>query len=240
MEDEIHRKNMEGVVALACKTRNNRFIIPSVNNFFGGFQAKRVIIDSSCDSVFIPLAEGQLLELPNLFPPRQYRWDIAASRGKATGCLTLKIKCKTSDIGVQLCTDIITSAKELKAACLHFYLCDDDIRTLLNTREVFNFLPPTAKQTAAEWGLCKIGRRTEALLGTSMFQKMGLVQFGKLLAVLDPVARTGMTWLEVADLEIHISKYKADYWSLSQSADTRDENCDEDDESDDDVFVYFD
>ena len=108
-------------------------------------------------------------------------------------------------------------SQTLKAPFLHFYPCEDDIRALLNTPEVFNSLPPVAKETAAAWkSLCPIGRRFEALVGMSVFRKMGLVQFDKLLAVVDPAVRTGMTWLEVADLDIHITKYKADYWSHLQ------------------------
>ena len=44
--------------------------------------------------------------------------------------------------------------------------------------EVLNCLPPFARKSGR---VSSLGRRTEALLGMSVFRKMVLVQFGKLL-----------------------------------------------------------
>ncbi len=98
-------------------------------NNFGGILVDRVIIDSGCDSVLLPLKPDQLAdELLGLFESDQYDWIFTFSKSTSGVSPTLQIK---GTIQVQLPISIDTYSTT-SVDLLRFQLCRDDISVLLN------------------------------------------------------------------------------------------------------------
>jgi hypothetical protein len=51
----------------ACRVQDERFFLPSTQNFFGPVLVEQVMVDSACNSILLPLQQGKVLEILDAF-----------------------------------------------------------------------------------------------------------------------------------------------------------------------------
>jgi len=128
--------------------------------------------DSGCNSLLLPLAEGDVLKLTTLFPAYGYTWSVNTGGGvAAVQSLTLRIDDSSGSIPVKL----NGSQNETLVEFLRFHLVSNDLVDLLKVADEVKLseenkkllgdhlqeLPNSLKATEK--------RRRHALLGQSIF-----------------------------------------------------------------------
>jgi hypothetical protein len=114
-------------VIYAIDNKKHRAFIPSINNTFGGYQVKALMIDSGCNSHLLPIEQGSLGLLYNLFPPGDYTYTIGSSSGvAAVNSLTLIVEKRNGgQMEWRLASDI-NGGVIRNSAYLRFSICYDD------------------------------------------------------------------------------------------------------------------
>jgi hypothetical protein len=114
----------DGIAFIAKRNMKDRFFVASQENFFGGWKVKTVLIDTGCSSHMLPILEGDLLKLINMFSYETHGWLVAKSTGVTTTSLTLQIYNRAQKIKVCLCNDMKTdlTSGTVKFEYLRFHL----------------------------------------------------------------------------------------------------------------------
>ncbi len=74
LDSYFSRHFKSGDTLFALDNSRKGSFIPSTENYFGGFHAKFVMLDSGCNSHLLAIEDGGLPALYVLFPPTQYRY----------------------------------------------------------------------------------------------------------------------------------------------------------------------
>jgi len=156
-------------------------------------QVEVVMVDSGCSTLLLPLKDGELVELPRLFPfddsvpyGESHKWSVTESTGVAHKCLTLSIKERGGhSIQIDLCRDIIQALYfSLRSGLFAILSCTDDL-ALLVSPTLRSSLFPTSLQLIDSFQQRfpqSIVRKRHGLLGQSVIAKHA-IQHGRLLAV---------------------------------------------------------
>lgn len=194
---------LDGVYFLAKLNKKRRLFLPSSKNFFGNLQVEKVMVDSGCNTLLLPLKEYQIIELSKIFPDSEYSWSISKGQSISTECLSLIIKHRVKSIPLRLCEDFPFPAGKpvINVSCLRFHLCSDDIN-LLNTLENIPLLPQSIellkKFTLKNNGLHV--RRHHALIGQEILHQTSYIQHATVLVVVDP-SKFNVKWENISRME---------------------------------------
>jgi hypothetical protein len=118
----------KGIVILGKKNDESLFYIPSKENIFGGFNIEKVMISTGCDSLLLPLKEGDIKILMKKFSYKRYKWKIETSENHLILTITNLDDFHGEYIEINLGKDIIDSQCFVKS--LKFHLCSEDQRLL--------------------------------------------------------------------------------------------------------------
>jgi hypothetical protein len=72
---------MDGLIFVSKINHRNRCFIPSTKNYFAGVQVKKVLVDSGCSSILLPIEENSLDSLFLRFPSDVFIASIGGSPG---------------------------------------------------------------------------------------------------------------------------------------------------------------
>jgi len=170
------------------------YVLPSKHNDFGGYRVERIILDSGCSSLLLPLpTANDLNTLMLLFPTTQHCWQIrTASNPGPIKTRTLEITLLDGgNFPVSLCENV--SLYQTTTAALRFVLCLQDAQDLLASP--LNILGrPLLTSFVNEIALLQqhlpnnaqiAPRRNYALFGQSMLRNMYQIQ-SSVLAFVHP------------------------------------------------------
>ncbi len=127
------------------------------------------MVDSGCNTILLPLAEGQLETFPELFPKSDFDWIVSQSKGVSSSTPTLLIEPKTGDSIEAHLLKSYFKTPQLHLELLRFHLCSDDYELMLKTPKLLDGVlslegePFDPKELHVQSD--KIPRRTHALLG---------------------------------------------------------------------------
>jgi len=154
-----------GILLVGKQNQHNKFFLASTENLFAGFRVSTVMLDSGCNTMLLPLADGELSTVvKTLFPVNDpathtgFRWAVSKSLGAVHESLVLKITQVDKDIpfNLQLCSDLLKDIYQdaaqppvLQTEFLSFYLCSDDMTTLQTS--LASFLDPKSHDTIEEF-----------------------------------------------------------------------------------------
>lgn len=190
-----------GVIVLAKMNKRHRFFLASKENYFGGHKVEVVMVDSGCNSMLLPLHEGELGKLVKLFPvvgssplKERFVWNIYPTSGVAHKSLTLSIVSNDwTPFELNLCKDLLSflhpdqpTISPCKVAFLRFFLCTKDI-LLLKTK--FQYcLSTQALDVITEFERAQpqpVQRKRYGLLGQALIANYSMIQHNSVLAIVD-------------------------------------------------------
>ena len=124
----------EGVAFVAKRNKNDKFFVASKVNSFGGWNVEAVLIDSGCNSILLPILDGQLDQLLVVFPLETHTWSASISNGVNGSGITLKVEHFARQFQTTLCKDIQDPDKATKFEhlMLRFHLCLADAKALVH------------------------------------------------------------------------------------------------------------
>jgi len=174
------------VKLFAKMNRKKKYYITSKQNNFGGIEVPYALIDTGCNSLLLPIEDGQLEELFEAFPFETYHWLVSGSKGVgALNSLVLMIKPHdaTETINATLHGNV-----SFQVPYLRFHLCYEDATELqsiaeIQTDKLDNWLEVIA--SVRKLGVACGTRRTHALIGQMFLQAYCCVQISELFMVLD-------------------------------------------------------
>jgi hypothetical protein len=67
---------MDGLIFVSKINHRNRCFIPSTKNYFAGVQVKKVLVDSGCSSILLPIEENSLDSLFLRFPSDVFMVEV--------------------------------------------------------------------------------------------------------------------------------------------------------------------
>jgi hypothetical protein len=125
---------MDGLIFVSKINHRNRCFIPSTKNYFAGVQVKKVLVDSGCSSILLPIEENSLDSLFLRFPSDVFIASIGGSPGVGDGSLVLLFSYfSRSSFEVKLCQDLVGHAEPLTVKNLRFSLCSEDSAAILES-----------------------------------------------------------------------------------------------------------
>jgi hypothetical protein len=80
--------NMKGLVFIAQVNQKNRCFIPSTKNYFGGIHVRKVLVDTGCSSLNLPLEVDQIHAIFQNFDRSNFIFSIGHGRGIGGQALT--------------------------------------------------------------------------------------------------------------------------------------------------------
>lgn len=190
---------MDGLIFVSKINHRNRCFIPSTKNSFAGVQVKKVLVDSGCSSILLPIEENSLDSLFQRFPSDDFIASIGGSNGVGGGSLVL-LFCNVGRIGfeVKLCQDIVGHAESLTVENLRFSLCSEDSAAILESQDLRNRFG-TAEIKKLQSSLDRtIARRSHALLGQSVLKELSCIKFSTVEFYVRAELYTPITWRDVA------------------------------------------
>jgi hypothetical protein len=204
--------NLTGLIFISKMNHKNRCFIPSTKNYFGGIQVKKVLCDTGCSTILLPLEEDQIFEIFHKFSKDAYSISTGESHNAGGRSSVLKIKFKgTPDFEVKLCQDLVGNRRSMSIERLRFALCSADVTRILNTPELLERL---SLQGAANLRQDAVDnpnrhRRTHALLGMSVLKKVSSVRFSSIDFFVDPEKYIWADWHAIShDTEMLLEQIK--------------------------------
>lgn len=224
MEDDL-----KGVYVIARRNKRTRFFLPSKLNYFGGFVVEPVMIDNGCSSLLLPLKDGDLQQLLQIFPKEKHQWKVGTSKGVSGNSLTLVITPSIGKIELRLCSDFLKNT--CSVSFLRFHLCTEDAEKILSDEE-FKFVQRTPKDALFLKNSAKIERRTHALLGQSVLSDIfSAIQHKDILVIVNP-AEFQLDWNSLYSLSNYTNRDESELPSGFQDLEDEDH-----DYSDDSVYL---
>ena len=193
--------NLTGLIFISKMNHKNRCFIPSMKNYFGDIQVKRVLCDTGCSTILLPLEEDQIFEIFRKFSKDAYSISTGESHNARGRSSILKIKFKGKrDFEVKLCQDLVGNRRSMSVERLRFALCSADVTRILNTPELLERLSLQGaahlRQDAADNPNRQ--RRTHALLGMSVLKMVSSVRFSSIDFFVDPEKYTWADWRAIS------------------------------------------
>jgi len=124
----------EGLVFISLMNKNYRYFVPSTKNYFGGIKVSKVLCDSGCSSLLLPIINRE--ELDNIFKMHSDTCFFSISESQGVGgktlCLMVRSRGLSANMEVQLCCDVLGGGSTIVVDYLRFSLCSQDIDDLLS------------------------------------------------------------------------------------------------------------
>ena len=165
------------VTAVFKNNRRRRSFVPSEDNVIGGMTFGKVMLDSGCSTILLPILNGQetLQEMKTLFPVESHRWSIVSGSRVGSINIVLCIKKLHPDeqFEVHLCRNL--GGQVMRVSFLRFFLCGEDIEYLSRTRN--KSLPGGFPWNDADRAMLHLhrsnpsSRRLHALIGQSILSR---------------------------------------------------------------------
>ena len=128
--------NLTGLVFISKINHRHRCFIPSTKNYFGGIQVKKVLCDTGCSTILLPLEEDKITVIFLKFSANDFIISVGESSNPGGLSSVLKIKHKdTEDFELILCQDLIGNCSNLysfgptKNSMLLYLTTDNFLRT---------------------------------------------------------------------------------------------------------------
>jgi hypothetical protein len=193
--------NLTGLVFISKINHRHRCFIPSTKNYFGGIQVKKVLCDTGCSTILLPLEEDQITLIFLKFSADDFIISVGESSNPGGLSSVLKIKHKdTVDFELKLCQDLVGNCSSISVERLRFALCSADVRKILNTPALLERLTrqgaANLRQDAVEHPNRQ--RRTHALLGMSVLRKLSVVRYSSIEFFVDPKEYRLANWREIS------------------------------------------
>lgn len=130
---QMMRNIPEGLVFISLMNKNYRYFVPSTKNYFGGIKVSKVLCDSGCSSLLLPICSPDELDRIFELHGRTCTFTISESVGVGgvTLCLMVKSRGLSANMEVQLCCDVLGKNNSIMVDYLRFSLCSQDIADLL-------------------------------------------------------------------------------------------------------------
>lgn len=188
-----------GLIFVSKINHRNRCFIPSTKNFFAGVQVKKVLVNSGCSSILLPIEENSLYNLFQLFPRDKFTASIGGSNDVGGGSLVL-LFCSIGRISfeVKLCQDIVGHDEALAIKTLRFSLCSEDSSAILQSQELRNRFG-TAEIQKLELSMSRnIARRSHALLGQSVLKELSCIKFSIVEFYVNAALYHPISWKDIS------------------------------------------
>jgi hypothetical protein len=164
-----------GVEFISLMNPRKRFFLPSSKNSFGGMKVRKVMCDSGCSSLLLPLENPDTMK--DLFSKFEEGYKFSVSESANVGghsvCLIIESLSPTDNFKVNLCEDLMGQSNILIKR-LRFSLCCDDIDTITETY-IERFGQLDRQRISSGTGPKK--RRTHALLGQDIMFGFCLIKY---------------------------------------------------------------
>ena len=194
-------KDKYGIVCYALRNKKNRYFLPGKKNLFDNIECERVMFDTGCNSILLPLPIN--LNYEDFFLKYQNNsCSISYSGTESMSSPTLRIRAATTTpFPIQLENSVVT----FSVTQLRFHLSLEETQQLLNyskscelqskpnpfkTQDVKNledFLSIGGTLTNAAPGLKFGKRRNHGLIGQEIFQRFVIVQNSCVEILIDPL-----------------------------------------------------
>ena len=173
-----------GVEFISLMNRRKRFFLPSSKNSFGGVRVRKVLCDSGCSSLLLPIENPDIMkEIFSKFD-EGYTFSVSESANVSghSVCLVIESQSPTDYFKVNLCEDIM-GASNILIKRLRFSLCSDDIDTIKETY-IERFRQLDRQRIFSGTGPLK--RRTHALLGQDIMFGFCLIKYRRVELYVNP------------------------------------------------------
>jgi len=150
------------VSCFALSNRKSRLFVPSKKNKFGVLNYEKVMIDSGCGSLLLPLNQEVLETITKEYNSNDYVWKISKSKGVSAEASVLIIEKAMSNFNVCISEDIFEC--KLEVTKLRFHICSEDSALILNNLKDYSKLA-SYKDKLEAFKDKNIKRRTHVLLG---------------------------------------------------------------------------
>jgi hypothetical protein len=190
---------MAGLIFVSKINHRNRCFIPSTKNYFAGVQVKKVLVDSGCSSILLPIEENSVDSLFQRFSSDNFIASIGGSTRVGGECLVLLFSHfgPTGSFEVKLCQDIVGHAEALAVKNLRFSLCSEDSAAILECVDLRNRFG-TAEIIKLQSYLDRtIARRSHALLGQSVLKELSCIKSSTVEFHVRAELYTPITWKDV-------------------------------------------
>ena len=165
--------------------KRKRFFLPSRKNYFGGIKVSRVLTDTGCSSLLLPLeSTGQLiLLLQSHHETCDFLISSSRNAGGQSPVLLFQPKSATVKFSVNVCTDIMPGEIKPEVDNLRFSLCAADVDEIKGDSRRF-FIDAEVKKL--EGVVAPSKRRAHALLGQSILYNFYVMKYRKIELYTDP------------------------------------------------------
>jgi hypothetical protein len=230
-----------GVMFYSQMNSKSRFFLPSVENDFAGVLVEKVMCDSGCNSLLLPITiplSELLKKFPSIHNGGQYWWSISTSNGVGGQSQVLIIDTDPSApvFTISLMKNIIGGS--FKISKLRFQLCGDDINEILSNKTIKKSF---SKECIGNLKTSNLKRKGYALLGQDILKLFSCIRHGRIAVYVDVnFFQIPQTWVNVKML---MDSLKARGRAPSDFKDWEDDSASYDDEDsphDLDDGEYFD
>lgn len=178
--------NPTGLIFYSLMNSRNRFFLPSTQNTFGGVKVEKVMCDTGCNSILLPLTSSDVLQQLNRdYAATEFHWKI--SKGKGAGghfspVLLIEQNPSEDSFEVSLMSDKSFLPKSpFTIKRLRFQLCFDDYQFITSNLRS-NFIEGSFDGlNESSFGK----RKNYALLGQDILQKYSCIRHGKIAMYVD-------------------------------------------------------
>jgi hypothetical protein len=217
MQTDQTLPDLDGLQFVAFMNSHKRFFIPSTQNSFGILQIEKVLVDTSCSSILLPLYESNLLSHLNIAYPCEDQnstmvWKLARSKGVGgrTDVLVIENSPSVPLFDVKLMGDVgFLPNCTLKLTKLRISLCGDDFRYIINHPELLKNFSTKQQESIRNQEHSTLLRRSHALLGQDVLSKFSCIRYGQTALYVDvlkfklPAGWGSLTRL-IIDIKDHI------------------------------------
>jgi hypothetical protein len=207
-----HYRLPTGLIALAKMNGKRRFFLASKENYFAGLQIQEVMIDNGCNTLLIPIRNGQLASFVDRFPNTEYSWEIRDSKGVSHKSIVLCIShLSGAPMQLHLCKDLLSTGSSTPSApvdFLRFHLCTEDMKSILTTPNLRTMFLPAAIKSVEDYMKsfpATIGRKVHGLLGQELFHNLATIQLSGIIAIFKPAEFKPQGWQEMGHLRSFVN-----------------------------------
>lgn len=165
----------KGLKFFALTNRRGRVFIPSTKNYFGAIKVSKVLCNSGCSTLLIPIESPEVLAqiFAEYHDISVFRYEIVQSHGVGGNSLCMKIsKFDSGTFNLELGKDILGTQFQL--AYLRFSLCGEDIKLIVE-KYLDKFLVGSQKKLGDSLSVTT-PRRSHALLGQHILMNVSSIK----------------------------------------------------------------
>lgn len=202
-----------GLVAIAKMNTKRRFFLASKENYFAGHKVENVMMDSGCNTLLLPIRDGELTSFLTKFPKDTYCWEISGSKGVSHNSLVLNISLNTAGpMNLELCKDLLSVGSITSLASsdfLRFHLCSSDMQQLGKEKELSTRLSAACLERIKDYRKSHpttVNRRLHGLLGQALLSDFACTQLRGIMAIFQPEQYKPMCgWEDMARLRVYVN-----------------------------------